>query len=150
MLRWMLEWRRARVGHANVGLFGKEQRHLKLLKIKVFVPYRDLNPLNSQAILDEPVPDVLRQLVHHKPDFIVGFQVPNTSDAMANRLDRRDEIRRHDLGVVRAIGKAPEHDAILSQLAAQHFRITPGKIANRVDIDTLELPRSRWPDIEQI
>ena len=69
---------------------------------------------------------------------------------MSHAFDGRDEIRRHNGGMVCTVGKTPEHDAVLAQLGAQILRIDVGKVANRHDVHVHQLTGRSWADVQKL
>ena len=69
---------------------------------------------------------------------------------MAHGFDRRHKFRRHDRRMIRAVGKAPEHDAILPQTASNQLGIGLGQIADGHDVHAHQPARGGRADIEQL
>ena len=93
---------------------------------------------------------VLRQLVQHQPHRILRLQIAHAGCAVAHGLDRRHKFRGHDRRMIRAVGKAPEHDAVLSQTASNQLGIGLGQIADGHDVHAHQPTRSGRADIEQL
>lgn len=75
--------------------------------------------------------------------------LPYTSRTMPHAFDWRDIPLGHDRRVILPIGKAPQHNAINAQPAAQQLRITIRQISNSVNVHAHKFPCSGAPNVQQ-
>lgn len=96
------------------------------------------------------MPDILRQIQQCQPDIIIGFQINYTCGAMTDRFNGVNIIRGLHGGIICAIGKTPQLNAIHTEFRLKQNGIEIGKIAYGRYIHAAQLFCRPGTDIQQI
>ena len=99
----------------------------------------DLNAGGIQPVYSEPMPNILLQLQHDLPDFLVIIEVSRAGDAVADGFHRGHEVLMHNPGFIPPSGISPKVKPTDTEESAEEVRVGTGQLPDGMDAVLFQL-----------